>query len=260
MVESSFFFSGGVFQTSFVTLLLYIRIINASRERCVIDMQRTKLADRVLPTYTKAEEIFNMVSHIVGGGLGVVALVLCVIMSAIHKDVFAVVGSVIYGASLIVLYTMSSVYHGLRPVMAKKVMQVIDHCTIYMLIAGTYTPILLTVIRREDPVVAWVLFAVVWGLAALAATLTAIDLKKYSVFSMVCYIGMGWSIVFAYKTAVAAIPFPALMLILAGGIAYTIGAVLYGIGKKKKFMHSIFHLFVLAGSVLQFLAILIYII
>lgn len=223
-------------------------------------MKRTKLADRKLPTYTKAEEIFNMVSHIVGGGLGIIALVLCVIMSAIHKDVFAVIGSAIYGASLIILYTMSSVYHGLKAVKAKKVMQVIDHCTIYLLIAGTYTPILLTAIRRENPLTAWVLFGVVWGLAALAATLTAIDLKKYSKFSMVCYLGMGWSIVFAYKTAVKAISFTGLMLILAGGIAYTIGAVLYGIGKKKKFMHSIFHLFVVAGSVLHFIAILFYIV
>lgn len=223
-------------------------------------MQRIKLADRVLPTYTKAEEIFNMVSHIVGGGLGVIALVLCVVVSAMHRDVFAVVGSAIYGASLVILYTMSSVYHGLKLEKPKKVMQVIDHCTIYLLIAGTYTPILLTVIRRENPIVAWVLFVVVWGLAALAATLTAIDLKKYSVFSMICYIGMGWSIVFAYKTAVAAIPFPGLMLILAGGIAYTVGAVLYGLGKKMKFMHSIFHLFVVAGSLLQFIAILFYIV
>lgn len=223
-------------------------------------MQRTRLVDRKLPDYTKGEEIFNMVSHIVGGGLGIVALVLCVIVSALHKDAYAVVGSAIYGASLIVLYTMSSVYHGLRPEMAKKVMQVVDHCTIYFLIAGTYTPILLTVIRRESAVTAWVLFGVVWGLAAIAAALTAIDLKKYEVFSMICYIGMGWSIIFAYKTAIAAIPFPGLMLLLAGGISYTVGAVLYGLGKKRKFMHSIFHLFVVAGSLLQFLCILFYIV
>lgn len=223
-------------------------------------MQRTKLAQRTLPEYTKAEEIFNMVSHIVGGGIGVLALVLCVIVSAIHKDAYAVVGSAIYGASLIILYTMSSVYHGLRPEMAKKVMQVIDHCTIYLLIAGTYTPILLAAIRRENPIVAWVLFGIVWGLAALAATLTAIDLKKYSAFSMICYIGMGWCIIFAYKTALAAIDFKGLMLILAGGIAYTIGAILYGLGKKKRYMHSIFHLFVLVGSILNFAAILFYVI
>lgn len=223
-------------------------------------MTRTKLAERTLPSYTNSEEIFNMVSHIVGGGLGIVALVLCVVVSALHKDPYAVVGSAIYGASLIILYTMSSVYHGLKKEMPKKVMQVIDHCTIYLLIAGTYTPILLTAIRRENAVTAWVLFGVVWGLAALAASLTAIDLKRYEVFSMICYIGMGWSIVFAYKTAVAAIPGPGLMLLLLGGISYTVGAILYGIGKKKKFMHSIFHLFVVFGSVLHFFSIIFYVI
>jgi len=223
-------------------------------------MTRTKLMDRKLPIYSKAEELINMISHIVGGGLGIVALVLCVIVSAIHKDPFAVVGSAIYGASLILLYTMSSIYHGLKHEMAKKVFQVLDHCTIYFLIAGTYTPIILTVLRREDPVTAWILFGVVWGLAALAISLTAIDIKKYQVFSMICYIGMGWSIIFAYKTAVAAIPFNGLMLILYGGIAYTIGAILYGVGKKFKYMHSVFHLFVVVGSVLQFFAILFYII
>ena len=105
----------------------------------------------------------------------------------------------------------------------------------------------------------WVLFGVVWGLTAVAATLTAIDLKKYSVFSMICYIGMGWCIVFAYDTVIKAIPKNGLILLLTGGIAYTSGAVLYGIGKKIKFMHSIFHLFVVVGSILQFFCILFYV-
>lgn len=223
-------------------------------------MTRTKLADRILPNYTKAEEIFNMVSHIVGGGFGIIALVLCIVISALHNDAYAVVGSAIYGASLIVLYTMSSVYHGLRVELPKKVMQVIDHCTIYFLIAGTYTPILITVIRRENAVIAWILFGIVWGLAALAATLTAIDLKKFGVFSMICYIGMGWCIVFAYKTLLAAIAAPGIILLLAGGISYTVGAVLYGVGKKRKFMHSIFHLFVVSGSILHFFCIFFYVI
>ena len=117
-------------------------------------MQRTKLRDRVLPTYTPGEEIFNMVSHIVGAALAIAALVLCVIVSAMHHDPWAVVGSSIYGASLIMLYTMSSVYHGLRPNMGKRVMQVLDHCTIYFLIAGTYTPVCLAALRRVSPAVA----------------------------------------------------------------------------------------------------------
>lgn len=225
-------------------------------------MERTPLKARILPDYTRGEEIFNMVSHIVGGALGVAVLVLCVIRSALKGDAFGVVGSAIYGASMVMLYTVSSVYHGLGfgVQTAKKVMQVIDHCTIYLLIAGTYTPILLTAIRREDPVTAWVLFGVEWGFAALGATLNAIDLKKYSKFSMLCYIGMGWGIVFAAKTAIAAIPFAGLAYLLLGGIAYTIGAVIYAVGKKHRYAHSIFHLFVVLGSLLQFFSILFWII
>lgn len=223
-------------------------------------MKRTKLKDRVLPSYSRGEEIFNMVSHIVGGGLGVIALVLCVVFSALKGDTFALVTSIIYGFSLIALYTMSSIYHGLYPNTAKKVMQVIDHCTIYMLIAGTYTPILLVKVREIAPLTAWVLFAFIWSLAILAATLTAIDLKKYNKFSMVCYILLGWSAVFALETVIKAISLMGFMYILLGGIAYTIGAIIYGVGKKKPIMHSIFHLFCIIGSVLQFICIFFYVI
>ena len=222
-------------------------------------MKRTKLADRILPDYTNGEELMNMISHIVGGALGVVALVLCVTFSAIRHNPWGVVGSAIYGASLILLYTSSSVYHGLRLGMGKKVMQVIDHCTIYFLIGGTYTPILLCSIRPISPAWAWVLFGIVWGLAAMATTFTAIDLKKYSVLSMICYIGMGWSVVIAAKTAIEAMTVPGSLWCLAGGILYTVGAVLYGLGKKRRYMHSIFHFFVVAGSIAQFICIFFYV-
>ncbi len=223
-------------------------------------MKRTKLKDRVLPSYTKGEEIMNMVSHIVGGALGIAALTLCVIFAALHRDPWAVVGSAIYGASLIMLYTVSSVYHGLHRGMGKKVMQIIDHCTIYFLIGGTYTPILFCCIRPVSAAWSWVMFGVVWGLAAMAATLTAIDLKKYSKLSMICYIGMGWSILIAPHIAIKAIPMGGLLWCLAGGIAYTVGAVLYGVGKKHRYMHSLFHLFVVAGSIMQFFCIFFYVI
>jgi hemolysin III len=235
---------------------------NRNQKGDYFTLKRTKLSDRSLPGYTKGEEIFNMVSHIVGGALGIVATVLCVVFSALHQNVWGVVGSAIYGASLIVLYSCSSVYHGLTHPTAKKVMQILDHCTIYFLIGGTYTPILLTSIRSVSPVWAWVIFGIVWGLAAMATTLTAIDLKKFSKLSMACYIGMGWSILLAAKTAIEAIPIPGLVLLLGGGIAYTVGACIYGIGKKKKlrYMHSVFHLFVLLGSLLQFFCILFFVI
>ena len=223
-------------------------------------MKRTKLADRKLPDYTKGEEIFNMVSHIAGGALGIVALVVCVMKAAITSNVWGVVSSAIYGASLIMLYTMSSVYHGVRHEGAKKVLQILDHCTIYFLIAGTYTPILLCAVRRVDPVTAWGLFALVWGCAALATVFTAIDLKKYSVFSMICYLGMGWCIVFAVDPMLKSAELTGIIwLLLTGGISYTVGAILYGIGKKYRYMHSVFHLFVVLGSLLHFFFILFYI-
>ncbi len=224
-------------------------------------MQRTKLADRTLPNYTKGEEIFNMVSHIVGGAVGVTALVLCVIFAAIHGNVYGVVGSAIYGATMITLYTMSSVYHGLSSkLMAKKVMQVLDHCTIYFLIAGTYTPVALCNIREYNTALGWSIFGIIWAMAALGVTLTAIDLKKYSKFSMICYLGMGWCIIFTAPLLPEILGVGGVTLLLAGGVAYTIGAVLYGVGKKKKYMHSIFHLFVVVASILHFFCILFYVV
>ncbi len=221
---------------------------------------RTPLAERSLPDYTRGEEIFNFVSHVVGGGLALVMLVLCVVRAALHRDPWAVVGSAVYGSSLAAVYAISSVYHGLRPVRAKKVLQVLDHCTIYFLILGSYLPILLCPIRRESPVTAWVLFGIILAMTALAVTFTAIDLKKYRVLSMICYIGLGWCIVFAAPVALRAIPLPGLLWLLAGGVAYTVGAILYGLGVRRRYMHAVFHLFVILGSVLQFVCIFCYVI
>lgn len=222
--------------------------------------KRIKLSQRRLPDYTKGEEIMNMVTHIVGGALGVLALVLCVLRSAMVGCAMDVTGCAIYGGTMVALYVVSSVYHGLRHPMAKKVMQVIDHCTIYFLIAGTYTPILLSAFVPVYPLLGWGLLAAQWGLCALAATLTAIDLKKYNAFSMVCYIGMGWMILLFLPQAMELLTMGGFMLLLGGGIAYTVGAILYGIGSKMHWMHSVFHIFVVLGSLLQFLAIFFYVI
>ena len=221
-------------------------------------MKRTPLALRPLPNYTKAEEITNTVTHIAGGVMGIAVLILCTVVASIRGDGWAIVASVIYGTSMVALYTVSSVYHGLTPGMAKKVMQVVDHCTIYFLIAGTYTMLLLTAIRPLYPAIAWGVFGFEWIMAAIATTLTAIDLKKYNVFSMICYIGMGWAIILFARQTLQAMTMPGFLLLLSGGIAYTIGAVLYGIGSRRKWMHSVFHVFVVLGSVLQFLAVIFY--
>ena len=224
-------------------------------------MKRTKLIDRRLPDYTRGEEIFNMVSHIVGGGLGVVVCALCVIKAFLNHDAYQVVGAFIYGFAMIILYTMSSVYHGLKHETAKKVMQIIDHCSVFILISGTYTPIALSSLREYSTALGWTVFGVVWGVSALGITLNAIDLKKYNVFSIICYLAQGWCIILTGKAAINAIGNDGFLWLLAGGIAYTIGAVLYGIAGKKtvRYMHSIFHLFVVAGSVLQFFGILFYV-
>ena len=226
----------------------------------MIFLKRTKFADRVLPTYTKGEEIFTRTSHILGGVLGIVATVLCIIFASLHKNVYGIVSSAIYGASLIILYTMSSIYHGLSPkLLSKKVFQVLDHCTIFLLIAGSYTPFALCTFREYNTALGWSLFGIIWGVAILGIVLNAIDLKKYKVFSMICYLAMGWCIIIKLPLLLQLVGIPGTVLLVSGGIAYTIGAVLYGVGKKHKYIHSIFHLFIVLASVLQFLSILLYV-
>ena len=210
-------------------------------------MQRTKLKDRILPIYSKGEEIFNMTSHIVGAVLGIVATVLCVVFAAMHHNGYGVVSGAIYGVTMIVLYTMSSIYHGLSPKKySKKVFQVLDHCSIFLLIAGSYTPFALCNFREYNTALGWTIFGVIWLIAIIGITLNSIDIKKFKVFSMICYLAMGWCIVFTANLLPKLLGNVGLGLLLAGGIAYSLGAILYGLGKKHKWMHSIFHMFILA--------------
>ena len=219
-------------------------------------MDRIPLRKRILPGYTHGEEIMNMVTHIVGAALSLPILIGGIILSAYHRNPWAIVSCCVYGLTMLWLYTMSSVYHGLGDSTGKRVLQVLDHCTIYALIAGTYTPILLVAIRPGYPALAWTLFGFEWGLGAAAAAMTAIDLKKYGKASMACYITMGWLIVLALKPTIETVGLTGFLWLLAGGLAYTVGAVLYGIGKKRKYFHSVFHVFVLLGSLLQAVCIL----
>lgn len=223
-------------------------------------MNRIKLKDRILPTYTKGEEIFNMTSHIVGAVLGIVATVLCVVFAAIHQNVYGIISGAIYGVTMILLYTMSSIYHGLSPKRySKKVFQVLDHCSIFLLIAGSYTPFALCTIRSYNIVTGWSIFGVIWGVAILGMVLNAIDIKKFKIFSMICYLVMGWCIIIKASILPELLGSNGVILLVSGGIAYTVGAILYGFGKRHKYMHSIFHLFILLGSLLQFFCILLYV-
>ena len=222
--------------------------------------KRTKLANRQLPDYYRGEEIMNMTTHIVGGGIGIIALVLCIINAALKGNAAGIITGCIFGVSMINLYTISSIYHGLTLSTAKKVLQVLDHCSIYLLIAGTYTPILVCGFLQTYPIIGWGLLILEWTLATVAITLTAIDLKIYNIFSMICYVFMGWSIIFFLPMAISALGLHAFYLILTGGILYTIGAILYGIGSRKHWFHSVFHIFVVLGSLFHALAIIVYVI
>lgn len=219
-------------------------------------MSRSKLAAREYPDYTKGEEIMNMVTHIVGGAFGAFALVMCLLKACEKGDVYGIVSSSVYGSSMILLYAVSSTYHGLPKNMGKKVMQVIDHCTIYFLIAGTYTPITLCAIRRASEPFGWVIFGLVWGLSIFGMVFTAIDFVKYNILSQTCYIVIGWCIVIALKPTLQGMTVEGFLWLLGGGLLYTVGAVLYAIAAKNQskwhYMHSIFHIFVVAGTVLQF--------
>jgi len=208
-----------------------------------------------LPNYTRGEERFNMITHIVGGGLGLVAMLACVIVAAFHGNGWGVTSGIIYGMTVILLFTMSSIYHGLHIGLPKRVFRVLDHCTIYVLIAGTYTPVVLNRFRVAYPVDAWVIFGVIWGFAVLGITLTAINRKKFAIFAMVCYLGMGWMVVLRISRLVEVLGVAFFVMLLVGGVLYTVGVLFYVTGKRKKYMHSIFHLFVMAASIVHSVAI-----
>jgi len=223
-------------------------------------MTRIKIKDRKLPIYTKGEEIFNMVSHIVGGVLGIVAIVLCTIFGAIRNNAYGVISGSIFGFTMVLLYTMSSIYHGLKPdTTAKKVFQVLDHCSIFLLIAGSYTPFALCTLREYNAATGWWIFGIIWGAAILGIVLNSIDLKRYKLFSMICYLAMGWCIIIRINLLPQLLGVTGFILLLSGGIVYTIGAVFYGVGKKHKYIHSVFHLCIFFANLLHFLCILLYV-
>lgn len=221
--------------------------------------KRIPLRERILPDYTRGEEIMNTVTHIIGGAAALLILIGSVLIGAAHKDPWAITCGSIYGFMSCCLFVISSVYHGLPDSMGKRVMQVIDHCTIYFMIAGTYTPVLLVGIRKESVPAAWIVFGIEWACAFTAATLTAIDLKKYKKLSMICYLAMGWAVVSILGMTLRVMTLPGFLWLLSGGLCYTVGAVFYGLGKQRRYMHGVFHLFVNAGSLLQAVAILRYV-
>lgn len=216
----------------------------------------TTAARRKGKLYSLGEEIFSSVTHGIGALMGVAALVLTVVFAAKAHNVYGVVSGALYGATLIILFTMSTLYHAIAARGAKKVFRVMDHCSIYLLIAGTYTPIALCSVREHG---GWVLFGVIWGVAALGIVLNAINMEKFKNISLISYIVLGWAAVAMWGTMRAAIAPEGIALLLAGGIVYMLGVVFYCL-KNVAYMHSIWHIFVLAGSILHFFAILLYVV
>ncbi|MBQ7086806.1 MAG: hemolysin III family protein [Clostridia bacterium] len=210
------------------------------------------------PVYTLAEELINSISHGTGALAAAGGMAVLIVFSALQGDVWKVVSSSIYGATMILLYTFSALYHSFRDGKVKSVFRVFDHCSIFLLIAGSYTPFTLVTLREATPAIGWTLFCVVWGAAIIGVVLNIVSLEKFKVFSMICYIAMGWAVVFAIKPLIANLAKGGIILLAAGGLAYTVGIIFYAI--RKKYMHSIWHFFVLGGTILQYFAVLFYVV
>ncbi len=209
-----------------------------------------------VPKYTLGEEITNSITHGIGVLFGIAILVLTIVMSAHNHNAVGVVASCIYGVSMIIMFLMSCLYHAMSPrIGVKKVFRVIDHCDIYVFIAGSYTPFCISLIGGAT---GWTLFGIIWGCAILGILLNSINLEKFKYISIALYLIMGWMIIISFNSLYNALPMRGLVLLLSGGIIYTMGAVLYGIGKKVRYMHSVFHLFVLIGCIVQSFSILFY--
>ena len=229
----------------------------AERKRLKLEAKaKRKVEEAAIPKrYSIGEEIFNSVTHGIGAGLAVAAIVLLIVRAVLYAPVeekgFYITSYTIFGASMFILYLMSTLYHALTPYGAKKVFAIFDHSCIYLLIAGTYTPFCLTALRGA---IGWVLFGIIWALAIAGMTFYAIFGSKMRILSAVTYVLMGWLVIFAFKPMVQALPKVSITLLLLGGAVYTIGCIFYAL-KKIKWMHSIWHIFVIFGSVLHFFSV-----
>jgi len=206
--------------------------------------------------YTLGEEITNSITHGIGVAFGITILVLTIIVAAKNHNAAGIVASCIYASTMIIMFLMSCLYHAMSPKLkAKKVLRVIDHCDIYAFIAGSYTPFCISLIGG---VAGWRLFAIIWTCAIIGIIINAISIEKFKKISIALYLIMGWMILISFSSLYKAIQTPGLILLLTGGIIYTIGAILYVIGHKVRYIHSVFHIFVLAGCILQSFSILLY--
>ena len=216
-------------------------------------MERTIRREIRLPDYSLGEELFNAISHGLGGLLGTAALVLLAIRA---RGALALVSVVLFGAATVLLYTMSCVYHALSPaVRGKRVLRVLDHCNVYLLVLGTYIPVSLLGVGGA---MGWVLFGVVLLFSLLGILFTAIDVDRYQAVSVICHLICGWSILAGIPGLLHSMGRDGLTWLVLGGVMYSVGAVLYGLGKRKRYRHSLFHVFCLLGTFFHFWAVYTY--
>lgn len=219
-------------------------------------MKGMMLVEKSKKLYTVGEEVANAVTHGIGTLLSIAACVLLIVFAAQSGSAMKVVCASIYGACLIILFLMSTLYHAIVPEKAKRVFRIFDHTSIFVLIAGSYTPIALVTLGGA---LGWTIFGIVWGVSVLGIVLNSISIERFKRFSMILYVALGWCVIFVIKTVLEKLPLPAFLLLLAGGIAYTLGIVFYKM-KNVKYMHSVWHLFVLAGAILQYFCVQLYVV
>ena len=218
-------------------------------------MAKKKEIQEVKPKYTLGEEIVNAITHGVGAALAIAGLVLLIIKA---DSAMGVVTGIIYASIMIVLYVISCIYHSLSfRIKGKKVLRVSDHCNVQLMVAGTYTPICLSMLGGT---LGWVMFGIVWAVTIVAVVFNCLNVEKYKVVSIVCNLLLGWAALFIIKPLIAACPSTGISLLIWGGVVYSIGAILYGIGHKVRYMHSVFHFFVIGGSILHYLMIFFYVV
>jgi hemolysin III len=201
---------------------------------------------------TIGEEIFNSITHGIGALLSIAALVILVVFASLHGNAWHIVSFTIFGVSLVILYSASTLYHSFTGGKVKNIFARLDHASIFILIAGTYTPILLTTLRGLP---GWILFGIIWGTAITGIVIRSIYLHKFRKLMVAVYLIMGWMFVFALKSVITHMPSVSLWLLLAGGLTYSLGVIFYA-WRNLRFGHGIWHLFVLGGSILHFFAIL----
>ncbi|MBQ6394634.1 hemolysin III family protein [Candidatus Saccharibacteria bacterium] len=208
---------------------------------------------KYVPEYSLGEELINSITHGIGAGLSVVALVLCVVKATTAGGK---VSAVLYGTLLIMLYTISCIYHALSPrLRGKRVLRVIDHANVFLVVAGTYMPICLSLL---DGVWGWLTFGIVWLVTIVAVVFSCVDVDRFQMIGVVCNLILGWGALLLLPVLIELVPWTGLWLLIFGGVAYSLGAILYVVGAKVPYMHSIFHFFVLMGSILHFFFIYLY--